>query len=148
MTHLLQRILIRDRIPARTLAVLPKRHIQRGRRRRDLSQLTQDLRLRADQLSEFSQSGATSVFGLEPLFSECCLPHQLTCIDRQPDEPPFISKCPDDGLANPPVHVRAEAEPFAPVVLIDASLQTDIALLDEVQQTQAASLIVARNGEP
>ena len=44
-----------------------------------------------------------------------------------------------DGLTNPPVGVGREAEPLPPVVLVDGPVETEVALLDEVEERQAAA---------
>jgi hypothetical protein len=50
-------------------------------------------------------------------------------------------------LANPPVGVGAEAIPLAPVVLFDRVRQADVALLDEIEQRQASSKVLARDAD-
>src|ERR1051326_1713355 len=45
----------------------------------------------------------------------------------------------------PPVHIRAEAEPASPVILLDADLQADVALLHQVEERQTPPQVPTRN---
>ncbi len=56
----------------------------------------------------------------------------------QADRPALVSQRAGHRLADPPVDVGAEAEAAAPVVLVGADLQTDVAFLDEVEEAETA----------
>ncbi len=64
---------------------------------------------------------------------------------RQTNRAALVGNGTRDRLADPPVHVRAEAESTAPVVLLDADLKADIALLHEVKEGQAAAQVAPSN---
>src|SRR5205823_2714895 len=50
-----------------------------------------------------------------------------------------------DGLTDPPRGVRRELEALAPIELLDRVHQAEVALLDQVEQRQARSLVLLRD---
>src|SRR5690606_12619112 len=60
-------------------------------------------------------------------------------VDRQPDGAALVGYGTGDRLADPPGRVRAKAVPPAPVILLDRPDQTEVALLDQVQQREPTS---------
>jgi uncharacterized protein (DUF697 family) len=66
------------------------------------------------------------------------------------DGPPLVSDGPGDGLADPPRRVGRELETLAVVELLDGAHQSDVALLDQVQERDATAgvLLGYRDDEP
>ena len=59
-------------------------------------------------------------------------------MDGEPDRAALVGNRAGDRLANPPGGVGAEAEPLAPVVLLDGAHEADVALLDQIEQGETA----------
>jgi hypothetical protein len=60
-------------------------------------------------------------------------------VRRQANRACLLGHRATDRLANPPVRVRRKPKAPTPVVLVDALLQPEVALLDQVQKRQPAS---------
>ena len=70
---------------------------------------------------------------------------ELDDVTRQPNRATVVGHRAGNGLTNPPVDVGAESEAPPPVELIDASLQADVAFLDQVEERHAPPNVAARN---
>ena len=68
---------------------------------------------------------------------------RLAHVGRHPDRAALVGDGPADGLADPPRGVGRELEALAVVELLDRPHQPEVALLDEVEQRQAAGLVLA-----
>jgi hypothetical protein len=55
------------------------------------------------------------------------------------DRSALIAESACDGLADPPGGVRGELEALAPVELLDGADESEIALLDEIEEVEAAA---------
>ena len=71
-------------------------------------------------------------------------------VHRQADRARTIRDRTRDALADPPRCVRGELEAAAPVEELDGTHQADVALLDQVQQGQTLTLVLAghRHDQP
>ena len=65
----------------------------------------------------------------------------LDHVDRDADGPPLVRDRTRDGLANPPGRVRGELVAAPVVELLDRADQPERALLDQVQERQAAAQV-------
>src|SRR5579883_1638207 len=71
----------------------------------------------------------------------------LNHMHRNTNSARLISDSARDGLANPPGRIGAELVPFGVVELFDSADQTDIPLLDQVQQVHAASNVLLSHAD-
>ncbi len=71
-------------------------------------------------------------------------------VDGKPDRAALVGKGAGHGLANPPGGVRGELEPELVVELLDGSDQTEVSLLDQVEERDAGFRVVPgdRHHEP
>ena len=74
----------------------------------------------------------------------------LDHVHRHPDRPGLVGQRPGHRLADPPRGVRRELEALAVVELLDRPDQPEVALLDQVEQRQAAAhvLLGDRDDQP
>ena len=79
--------------------------------------------------------------GLEPGLRARQLHAPLVDVRRDADRRGLVRDRPLAGLADPPGGVGRELEPLAPVELLDGTVQSDHALLDEIQQRQVLPLV-------
>ena len=78
----------------------------------------------------------------EPLRHVPQLAHHVDHVDRDADRAGLIGDRPGDRLANPPGGVGGELEAAAVLVLVDRPHQAGVALLDQVQEAQAAVAVL------
>ncbi len=78
------------------------------------------------------------------------LVHRLDHVHRNADRPRLVGDRARDGLTDPPGRVRRELVPALVVELVDRPHEADVALLDEVEELQAAVrvLLSDRHDEP
>ena len=76
--------------------------------------------------------------------------HRLDHVDRHADRAALVGDRSGDGLANPPRRIGRELVAAGALELVDRSHQARVALLDQVQEAQAAVAIALgdRNDEP
>jgi hypothetical protein len=67
-------------------------------------------------------------------------------VDGQPDRARAVGDRARDALADPPRRVRRELEPPAPVEQLDGAHQADVPLLDQVEERQPLTLVLAGHG--
>ena len=70
------------------------------------------------------------------------LRHRFHHVDRDADRAALVGHGPGDRLANPPGGVGAELEAAAILELVDRPHQAGVALLDQVQEAQAAVAVL------
>jgi hypothetical protein len=68
-------------------------------------------------------------------------------VHRQANRPSGVGDAAGNGLADPPGGVGRELEALAPVELLHRVHQTEVALLDEVEQGQTGRLVLLGNGD-
>ncbi len=63
-------------------------------------------------------------------------------MDRDPDGPGLVRQCPTDRLPDPPGGIGRELVALGVVELLDRADQTEVALLDQVEQGHAATAVL------
>ena len=71
----------------------------------------------------------------------------LDHVDRDPDRASLVGYRPGDGLPDPPRRVGRELEALAVVELLDGPHEADVALLDQVEQGDAAAGVLFGDGD-
>ena len=71
-------------------------------------------------------------------------------VNWEPDRATRVGDAAGDRLTDPPGGIRRELETLAPVELLDGVHEAEVALLDQVEQRQARSLVLLgdRHNEP
>jgi hypothetical protein len=66
-------------------------------------------------------------------------------VDGEPDDARLVGERARDGLADPPRGVRREACPAIGIEFLHRVQEAEIALLDEIEERQAAVAVAPRN---
>ena len=137
---------VAEQIAARHVRVVAQRRLDRKRCLRRASRLDDSLDVQAeiarDLLEAWRIAGQRQDLALRALHAR----QQLDRVYGQADGAALICQRAGHRLADPPVHVSAEAETAAPIVFVGADLQADVAFLDQVEERQPAVEIAPRDG--
>src|SRR5439155_17203065 len=140
-----QRAGVRNEVAEVRVFLLTDRRLQRDRLLRDLDDLThlvlgdghalRDL-FRCRLATELLKQGAGDADELVD---------RLHHMDRDADRPRLVCDGARDGLADPPRRVRGELVALLVVELLDRADQTNVPLLDQVQEIHAAADVLLRD---
>src|SRR5438094_355464 len=138
-------LVVGDEVPEVRILFLADRRFERDRLLRDLDDLAdfvggdehplRDLlggRLAAELLKESTRDADELVDGLDH-------------VDRDADRPRLVRDRTCDRLADPPRRVRGELVALAIVELFDGPDETDVPLLDQVEEAHAAADVLLRD---
>jgi hypothetical protein len=125
---------VRDEVGQGRVALVADAGLQRDRDAGGPERLLDALAADTELLADLGRGRLTPEIALEITGDVVQLGELLDDVDRQADGPALLGDGAADSLTDPPVGVGREAETPPPVVLVDAALEADVALLDEVQE--------------
>ena len=125
--------------PERRFLVAADRHVQAHRVAAVLEQIADLLDRDAGLFGQFLIGGFAAQVLVHLTLDPGQLVDLLDQVDRQPDRAALVGHAAGDGLADPPRGVGRELETLAVVELLHRADQTQVALLDQVQQRHAAA---------
>jgi hypothetical protein len=98
-----------------------------------------------DLEGEFGEGRRAAVLQLEPGPGLLEAGQGVAGVDREPDGATRVGDASGDRLADPPGRVGGELESLAPVELLDGVHQSEVALLDEVEEGESRCLVLLRD---
>ena len=133
------RLGVLDQVTELGVAVLAERRVQRDRLAAVLLDLDDLLRGHVELLGELLRRGlAAEVLQHLPLHAGELVDH-LDHVHRDADGAGLVGHRAGDRLPDPPGRVRGELVALGVVELLDRADQTEVALLDQVQEEHAAA---------
>src|SRR5690606_359941 len=146
----LERVLgvaVLDEVAELGVAVLAHRRLQRRGGARVREQLLDGGDVLAELLGQLLHGGLAAEGLGEVALHRQGAAHALHHVDRQADRAALVGYATTDGLADPPRGVGGELVAATVVELLDGSQQAEVALLDEVEQRQALTLVALGDGD-
>src|SRR5919202_1516187 len=131
-----------QQVAERGLALLADRLLEARDRARDLAHLPHLVGIELDGRGDLLERRRTAEARREVALGVGDLPLALRDADRHADRAPALVERAADRLPDPQRRVRGEAEPLAPVELLDGADQPEHPLLDEVEQRELADVLV------
>src|SRR5215211_7018989 len=141
------RLLIRYKVTQLRGVVLPDRGLQGDRTPRYAPDAYDLLGVDLHDGGHLFVRGVAVELGAESALDPVVLVDLLDHVHRDPDRTSFVGYRPGDGLTDPPRRVGRELEALAVVELLDGPHQPDVALLDQIEQRDAPSGILLRDGD-
>src|SRR5690606_873044 len=129
------------------LAVVVDRHVQRDRVTGPVEHVGDALRRGTELGGDLGGLRGPSVLAVELALHPTHPAQLLHQVHGEADGAGLVGYRARDGLTDPPRGVRRELEALAVVELLDGTHQTGVALLDQVEQRQAAARVTARDGD-
>src|SRR3989442_9496691 len=140
-----ERLVIGDEVAEMAVLFLADRRLERDRFLRDLHDLADLVRGDEHPLGDLLRGRLATELLKEPARDADELVDRLNHVHRDADRPRLVSDGARDGLPDPPRRVGRELVALAVVELFDRADETDVSLLDQVEEAHAASDVLLRD---
>src|SRR5207237_7084016 len=141
-----ERLVVGDEVPEVAVLFLADRRLERDWLLRDLDDLADFVGGDEHPLGDLLGGRLAAELLKKSTRNADELVDRFDHVDRNADRPRLVGDGPGDRLADPPRRVRRELVTLAVVELLDGADETDVPLLDQVEEAHAAADVFLRDG--